>query len=52
MDLYSHPECIERLREELQGQMFERFRATTNGLPLLDSFLKESLRVNSFETSK
>ena len=50
--LYSRDEYVEPLRSEVQGHMFDGFKATAVGLPLLDSFLKESARVSAFESSE
>jgi cytochrome P450 len=52
LDLYSHPEYIEPLREEVEGPSFAEFARDSQGLPLLDSFLKESARLSAFESSK
>lgn len=41
------PEHVEALREEA-----EMSSVTADGLPLLDSFLKESMRYNSIDASK
>ncbi|KAF2679172.1 cytochrome P450 [Lentithecium fluviatile CBS 122367] len=50
LDLYTHPEYIEPLREELSKAKTEDFN---NGpaLPLLDSFLSESARLSAFEST-
>jgi hypothetical protein len=39
-DLYSREEYIESLRNEVQGHPFDDFRVSADGLPLLDSSLK------------
>lgn len=51
-DLYSREEYIEPLRNEVEGHIFDEFKASADGLPLLDSFLKESARVSAFESSE
>jgi hypothetical protein len=51
-DLCLHPEYIEALRAEVDGSAFEDFVRTTKGLPLLDSFIKESSRLSPIEASK
>lgn len=51
-DLYSHPEYLSTLREELLSPAYDEFTKTAEGLPLLDSFLKESARLSAFESSK
>ncbi|MCJ1394808.1 hypothetical protein MMC18_007688 [Xylographa bjoerkii] len=50
-DLYSHQECIKPLRDEIQGPAFHDFQNSADGLPLLDSFLKESARLSAFEST-
>ena len=52
IDLYSREEYVEPLLNEVQGQHFNDFKTSGDGLPLLDSFLKESARVSAFESSK
>ncbi|KAF2261905.1 cytochrome P450, partial [Lojkania enalia] len=51
IDLYSHPEYIEPLRREVEGPLFKKFQTTSEGLPEIDSFLKESTRLSYFESS-
>jgi hypothetical protein len=51
MDLYSHPEYMLSLRTEAQGPESRNLVLTADGLPQIDSFLRESLRVNAFEAS-
>lgn len=51
-DLCLHSEYIELLRKELEGPQWEAFEKTGNGLPFLDSFLKESMRTTPVESSK
>ncbi|CAG8984288.1 hypothetical protein HYALB_00010713 [Hymenoscyphus albidus] len=48
-DLCDHPEYVEPLREELQTS-YADFERSTKGLPLLDSFLKESARLTPVES--
>ena len=52
VDLYSHEEYIEPLRNEVQGSLYDDFKKTADGLPLLDSFIRESARLSAFESSK
>ncbi|EEQ30552.1 conserved hypothetical protein [Microsporum canis CBS 113480] len=49
-DLCLHSEYIELLRKELEGPQWEAFEKTGNGLPFLDSFLKESMRTTPVES--
>lgn len=51
VDLYSRPEYIDSLREEIASPAFDEFRATGEGLPAMDSFLKESARLSAFEST-
>ncbi|KAI1390593.1 cytochrome P450 [Hypoxylon trugodes] len=48
-DLCDHPEYVEPLRREVEGSDFEDFMKTTKGLPLMDSFIKESSRRSPIE---
>jgi len=48
-DLCLHPEYIEPLRRELETSYME-FERTGQGLPLLDSFIKESARLTPVES--
>ncbi|KAF3000341.1 hypothetical protein E8E14_002268 [Neopestalotiopsis sp. 37M] len=48
-DLCLHPEYVEPLRVELE-QGYEDFQRTNSGLPLLDSFIKESARLTPVES--
>ncbi|KAI1158001.1 cytochrome P450 [Nemania serpens] len=48
-DLCLHPEYIEPIRQELQTS-YEDFERTGRGLPLLDSFIKESARLTPVES--
>lgn len=50
-DLCLHPEYVQPLREELHAGYAE-FERTSTGLPLLDSFVKESARLTPVESSK
>ncbi|KAF3492152.1 uncharacterized protein GIQ15_01669 [Arthroderma uncinatum] len=52
LDLYSHPECVDPLREEVKNLDFSSLTGAGDDLPLLDSFLSESARLNAFESSK
>ncbi|KAL8882712.1 MAG: hypothetical protein Q9198_000331 [Flavoplaca austrocitrina] len=51
-DLCLHPEYVEPLRDELRGPAYDKFVETADGLPLLDSFIKESARFNPLDCSK
>ena len=51
-DLCLHPEYITPLRAELESSDWTDFEKTGRGLPLLDSFIKESARTNPVESSK
>lgn len=51
-DLCLHPEYVEPLREEIEGPKYIEFSKTAKGLPLLDSFIKESVRLTPTEASK
>jgi len=48
-DLCLHPEYVPALREEISTQ-HSRFAQTAQGLPLLDSFIKESARLTPIES--
>ncbi|KAI1346843.1 cytochrome P450 [Xylaria sp. FL0043] len=48
-DLCLHPEYVDPIRKELQANYAE-FKRTGHGLPLLDSFLKESARLTPVES--
>jgi hypothetical protein len=50
-DICLHPEYTEPLREELHSQ-YKHFEQTGQGLPLMDSFIKESARLTPVESSK
>lgn len=50
-DLCLHPEYVSPLREELAGG-YGDFEKTGQGLPFLDSFIKESARMTPVEASK
>ena len=47
-----HPEYVEPLRKEIESSAYQTWEATGNGLPLLDSFLKESARMNPLDNGK
>ena len=49
-DLCAHPEYIEPLRQEVSEQLEKR--DSMGRMPLLDSFLKESCRLNPSDSSK
>lgn len=48
-DLCMYKEYLSPLREELASPEFTSFMQHTHGLPLLDSFIKESTRYNPME---
>lgn len=50
-DIAKNPDYVKHLRSELKSQ-FTDFESTGKGLPLLDSFLKESARQHPVESSK
>ncbi|KAI1120565.1 cytochrome P450 [Nemania abortiva] len=49
-DLCENPDYIEPLRKEVESPEFGHFIRTTKGLPLLDSFIKESSRLSPIES--
>ncbi|KAL8993766.1 MAG: hypothetical protein Q9169_006098 [Polycauliona sp. 2 TL-2023] len=49
-DLCLHPEYVEPLRKELAGPLRDEFERTGKGLPLLDSFIRESARTTPVES--
>ncbi|KAL8636995.1 MAG: hypothetical protein Q9228_005685 [Teloschistes exilis] len=49
-DLCLHPEYIEPLRKELESPLRDGFEQTGTGLPLLDSFIRESARTTPVES--
>ncbi|KAF2819134.1 cytochrome P450 [Ophiobolus disseminans] len=49
-DLCIHPEYVDLLRKEFEGPSYEAWERTGYGLPLLDSFLKESARMNPIDS--
>jgi cytochrome P450 len=51
LDLYSRPEYVAPLREEVLGATLAEFNDPKK-LPFLDSFLSESARLSAFESSK
>ncbi|KAF2873250.1 cytochrome P450 [Massariosphaeria phaeospora] len=48
-DICMHPEYVEPLRKEIEGPAYQAWEATGDGLPFLDSFLKESARINPLD---
>ncbi|CAI6095198.1 unnamed protein product [Clonostachys chloroleuca] len=48
-DLCLHPEYIDPIRRELEAS-YDEFERTGHGLPLLDSFIKESARLTPVES--
>ncbi|KAI9037576.1 putative cytochrome P450 [Aspergillus affinis] len=48
-DLCLHPEYVDPLRSEIESQ-FDGFQNTGKGLPLLESFIKESARLTPVES--
>ena len=52
IDLCTYPEYIPMLREEIQSSLRAGPCLDINNLPILDSFLKESARMNASESSK
>ena len=52
LDLCVHSEYVEILRKELDSPAYTTFLETSQGLPLLDSFIKESARVTPFEVGR
>lgn len=51
-DLCQHKEYLEPLRAEMQSVEFEKLSRTSQGMPLLDSFIKESTRLSPMEASE
>lgn len=51
-DLCLHPEYVKPLRVELESPQYIAFEKTGKGLPLLDSFIRESARTTPVESSK
>ncbi|KAI0114415.1 cytochrome P450 [Nemania sp. FL0031] len=49
-DLCENSGYIEPLRNEVESSEFDNFMRTTKGLPLLDSFIKESSRLSPIES--
>ena len=47
-DICPHPEYVKPLRKEIFRE-YALFERNGQGLPLLDSFIKESARVNPFD---
>ncbi|KAL9593772.1 MAG: hypothetical protein Q9219_007393 [cf. Caloplaca sp. 3 TL-2023] len=52
LDLYGQPENLEPLQQEARGPAFSHFMAAGQGLPLMDSFLQESMRLSMSDSSK
>ncbi|KAI4173842.1 MAG: hypothetical protein LQ348_006460 [Seirophora lacunosa] len=50
-DLSRQTECLDPLRQELLGE-WDGFKRKAEGLPLLDSFIKESTRLSGTEWGK
>ncbi|MCJ1352547.1 MAG: hypothetical protein MMC33_002531 [Icmadophila ericetorum] len=50
-DLCLHPEYVRPLRDELDGLRYAEFEQSAQGLPLLDSFIKESARMSPSDSS-
>ena len=44
-----NPEYVEPLRKEIESPAYQAWEETGSGLPLLDSFLKESARLNPLD---
>lgn len=47
-----HPEYVDTLRSEIEGPAYMAWEQTGNGMPLLDSFLKESARLSPLENGE
>lgn len=52
LDLYTRPQYIEPLRAELEATDLDIMKGSSEELPLLDSFLRESARLSAFESSE
>lgn len=50
-DLCLHPEYVEDLRHEIKN-VYAEFEQPGRGLPLIDSFMKESARLSPVESSE
>jgi cytochrome P450 len=48
-DICMHPEYLDPLRAEIESSAYLKWEATGTGMPLLDSFLKESARLNPLD---
>ncbi|KAH4001641.1 hypothetical protein HBI56_065490 [Parastagonospora nodorum] len=48
-DVCMHPEYLQALRAEIESPAYLKWEATGTGMPLLDSFLKESARLNPLD---
>lgn len=51
-DLCLHPSYVAPLRTELSATQYKAFEESGVGLPLLDSFIKESARLTPVESRK
>jgi cytochrome P450 len=51
-DLCLHPSYVAPIRAELESAQYKAFEQSGVGLPLLDSFIKESARLTPVESSK
>ncbi|OAL53550.1 cytochrome P450 [Pyrenochaeta sp. DS3sAY3a] len=49
-DLCIYPEYVAPIRRELESEAYAEFEKTARGLPLLDSFVKESARLTPVES--
>lgn len=49
-DLCIHPEYVAPIRRELESEAYADFEKNARGLPLLDSFVKESARLTPVES--
>lgn len=49
-DLCIYPEYVSPIRRELESEAYAEFEKTARGLPLLDSFVKESARLTPVES--
>lgn len=50
-DICAHPEYLKPLRDEINSPAYSKWEETGAGLPLLDSFLKESARLNPLDST-
>ena len=51
-DICLYPGYVEPLRREIDSAEYAQFERTGKGLPLLDSFIKESARLTPVESSQ